>query len=451
MPRIRIVSPGFTAYTGILSGVQITNGVTADIPQWKANALAAAFQTVVVASDGTTVIGPNGKAATVTPRARVETKLDVYADRISFVATRGQVMNGLTPASVQGQSASYHVMQDDCAWFEAHFPNWYVTSAGVETGPGADATLEVFIEYPIFSTPRRVKIAGQDVGSIPNGGSTAVLIEGEFKKGTPYRLLTYRTCASGVIYHAGGSALHLGEKGQFAATVAKTIATGVIGGSDYSNYYGPTHITGKTDNRTVAILDDSIGDGYLDVPNDYHGDRGVWARSLGRDYAYANLSVPGDRAVWFIASNTRRRAIASLASDVMIGYGRNDLGNGRTGAQVNADTTTIAGYFPNARVYSRTLAPWSTSTDNWASNANQTATTSANDVNTVNVERTARKAPFVYCADVFVIMSDRNGPFTPKWKTDASQTLAKFYTTDGTHPNERCNDAIVRSGVVRLV
>lgn len=376
--------------------------------------------------------------------------LPLSAARESFVATRGAVPP-LKAGGTQGQTRSYHVAQDNIASLCAVFPNFYVpSSSSVETGPGAAATITASVEYPIGSARQQLKFSGLAQGSIPNNGmvfSDYLTLAVSIPKGEPFRLWHYRTCASGLPYGATQQAPMLGEGAQFGGSVADVTMSGAIGGSDSGSVYGPIAILGQTKQRTVAILSDSIDWGDGDRFNSYFGDLGVLARSIGPYYAYSKLATPGDSAVEFVASHDNRLAIAQYASDIIIGYGTNDLPT-RTDAQINADMLTIAGYFGVGKnLYSRTITPITTSTDNWATIANQTADFKSVAAASVNATRMSNPAPFVGCFDVAGVMSGAYG--VHRWLCDTGP-VAFYATKDGTHPVERMYKAVQDSGIVRL-
>ena len=376
--------------------------------------------------------------------------------RDSFVATRGIVCTGVSGAGAvqQGNSASWHIFQDSGDYLDMRFANFYVVAGSPEQGPGADTTIEAFIEYPLGSARQRLTFGGQNQGVIPNGGMLGIDRKAiSYRAGEPFRIWTYRTGPSGLVYF-NRSAWVNGEVADFATSSTNVASAGTIPTtSGLNNVYGPIEITGLTRKRTVAIIGDSIDFGLNIKANTYRGDTGVIARSIGKNFAYSKLAISSEQAQQFLASHDNRLSVALKASDVFVGYGTNDAAAGRTAAQINADTLTIGNYFPSTtNLYLRTLLPRATSTDNFATDANQTIAAYTSVLEAVNGARKNLPAPFKACHDVFTLMSNMSlsGSYSNKWRVDAA-SIGFFMTDDGIHPSQRGDEYIEQSGLIRLL
>lgn len=355
--------------------------------------------------------------------------------RESFVATRGGT-HFLKSGTAQAMTVSYHVMKDDVQAIKFRFPNFYVPSgSSVETAPGAAATISAALEYPLGSPRRQILFSGAATGSIPDGGTLdSDYIAGAFTGNVPFRVWVWRSCSSNCIYTTDQISW-MGERAQFGASVTDVTLSGIVGGTDFANCYRPLAIIGQTENRTLAIIGDSIDWGDGDIPNDWTGDRGMSPRIFGNQFAYSTMAGPGDSAVEFVASNTNRLACARMASDVMVGYGTNDINGGRSAVQLNADMATIGGYFRGlSALYTRTITPLTTSSDSWATVANQTASAQQAIINSVNATRLSIPAPYTRCFDLSTFASSARD--SGKWICDLSPTVF-WGTKDGTHPSQR--------------
>jgi hypothetical protein len=93
---------------------------------------------------------------------------------------------------------------------------------------------------------------------------------------------------------------------------------------------------------------------------------------------YINLSQSGDRLELLSQSNSKRFEVLAYANSLVLGLGVNDIGQGRTLAAIKADMIalwTLAKRHLQAggRIFQTTLTPSCTSTDSFATLANQSA------------------------------------------------------------------------------
>ncbi|MBX4911357.1 hypothetical protein HJA82_29025 [Rhizobium bangladeshense] len=63
MARVRLTALGMELYTGTIGKVRFVDGVSADISDSQARVIGAAYKSVLVAADGTTVLGPASPTA----------------------------------------------------------------------------------------------------------------------------------------------------------------------------------------------------------------------------------------------------------------------------------------------------------------------------------------------------------------------------------------------------
>lgn len=137
---------------------------------------------------------------------------------------------------------------------------------------------------------------------------------------------------------------------------------------------------------TVAGIGDSIMDGAGDSTG-YQND-GFFMRAVGSSMGYLRISAPGERAsnVAGFRGFAVRGLIAMNCRNVVCEYGTNDLGNS-TLAQLKANLLAIWNLYsrPGVRVFQTTIIPKTTSTDSWATIANQTPTANEQDRKDLNV------------------------------------------------------------------
>ncbi len=196
----------------------------------------------------------------------------------------------------------------------------------------------------------------------------------------------------------------------------------------------PHMVLGLTTKRSVLILGDSISvcRGY--VNQDGVPLQGDVDRVFGGEYGTAHGGQSGDSLANFVASHAWRVDMAQYVTDIVLNMGINDVTGGASAATIQANTNTSLGYFPGKHIAVNTLSPVTTSTDNWATVANQTV--AANEAVRVAVN-TQRKTNLPLATVVWDI--NQNGvenipsPEDGKWAADAG--LLVVGGADGTHPN----------------
>lgn len=160
-----------------------------------------------------------------------------------------------------------------------------------------------------------------------------------------------------------GSATDLSDGGTITNATATTTRRG----------YGPvavraTSYTGTPVSQTWAALGDSwiFGTGMVS-PDAATGNGGFFGLALAGRRPYINLGVPGARADLASAKFGNRIKVLAAAkpTHVLVDYGINDLINGRTAAQIQANLATIyaaiKGAVPGVKIYQMTIGPRVTS------------------------------------------------------------------------------------------
>jgi lysophospholipase L1-like esterase len=220
----------------------------------------------------------------------------------------------------------------------------------------------------------------------------------------------------------GNSASDQGNSGTIAATSTQTT-------------FGSTAMIGdiaKADAKSYVIFGDSLAWGEGDVSSvSAKGASGFLARALeARGYPYLKIAKQGQQAADIVASPTRIQALldAIQYSDVIVEHGVNDLRLGRTQAQLLADHQTIYGYCTGKRITQTTITPRSSSTDGWATTANQTPKTDGTMSSITSVNAAIRAKP----ANVSVVLDAADAAMSARdsniWTAPPAATL------DGTHP-----------------
>jgi len=150
--------------------------------------------------------------------------------------------------------------------------------------------------------------------------------------------------------------------------------------------------------------------------------------------------------------NTRgayRLAVETGVTDLLLEYCRNDLIAGITAASVITSLQTIAGPFIAAgiRVWVFTCPPTTTSTDAWATSANQTIANISAETQRIAYNAALRSGGavalgFAGLIDMSAVVEDGANP--GKWLTTSGA-----WTTDGVHPNStQGHPALIAAAIV---
>lgn len=348
----------------------------------------------------------------------------------SFVGTSNQIM-----------SRTRHVNLTEVFQVQLLYPNW---SGHAETASGADATITASVEYPA-GTFTQVKFSGSASGTIPNGGNLlSDVVSVYIPKGATFYTRSYFTNPAGIVYSGNGSQAALGEGATFAAsgvvdkTMSGTVTTGSLIG------YAPIAIIGMTSTASFALIGDSKCFGANDTFSGGTSAVGELARSFGDSYPHINLGISSTNAYEIVANGTsgNRTQVARYCSHVLCQLGINDITNNHTAATLLADVQTIRSYFPSRPFFQCTLAPHTTSTDSWATTANQTVLTSESQriaFNNIVRAGIAGHGGFIEIADQ--VESAR----------DSGLWMAPGYTPDGLHESASGYLVLANSGAINPI
>lgn len=275
------------------------------------------------------------------------------------------------------------------------FTHWYsdtVSGAIADINPSGPITFSASIRVVsttcpgtvVSATPWQLTFNGRTSVTLDPGGSVISDLEGlSLAPGDVVAIRTY--LSSGTAYsprQVYGN--HAGAYGGFTAASDLTASSTAIAGSA-GLYYGPAAILGYTDSganaESVFICGDSIGTGAGDAGILYTQPAlvpgGFLMRALSGQAGMINASKGGDLLTWFQATNGSRRRIrnATRTNSAIIEYGPNDFSGGESADTVQAavlDTAPKIRRMGNSKVFVLTVCPRTTSTDNWATTANQT-------------------------------------------------------------------------------
>jgi hypothetical protein len=395
-------------------------------------------------------------------RADATAALKRYVDTafLGQVATRCQVPISFSSAAKQIMSVSRHVMRDDAAAFKVVYSAGHVPSTDnyYERGPQADTTIHLSVEYPagVFT---RVKWNGNEYGLIPDKGHLySDFIEVPIPDGAVFRLWPWLNNSIGGCFLFNKQCADTGDGlGEFYAsgtTVTDSSAGVAFVSTSTTSIVLPSAIIAYTTKPSVGLVGDSRIVGGNIAPNDTpdmatNGLTGTAERAIGDDLPYINIGVRGDTAASFRATNKWRLELLKHVTSVIYEYGINDVSAGKSSTLVANDRNAILKLVPPGKpVYLQTITPLTTSTDSWATTANQAIPSAGKETvrETENAARRAVPTGFAGCFDVAGVLETAitGGK---GWIVDGT---AFYATGDGTHETKVGNTLVKAAGVINI-
>lgn len=252
---------------------------------------------------------------------------------------------------------SHILCSDVSGQIEIWWPNFYVNSGGPNGGAkeislGAAATATAQLIYTDPTNGATVvnlldKVGGTTALSAADGNWFKAVVTIAANKGTRIRPRIRANFPNGWMFQLFHADIANGDKIQFGTSVPALTSAPINSFVSGSPWYGPALIAAASSAPSAGIVGDSREVGLYDFPSDAFGDSGQLSRLFGRNsVAYIVASAGGETAQEFSLNtgNARRRELMSFATFTAIGLGVNDASS-RTGAQIDADVTTIINSF----------------------------------------------------------------------------------------------------------
>lgn len=358
------------------------------------------------------------------------------------VATRCYHAQSSSTSNKQMMSRTVHRMRSAVEWVQVAWPNWYASSTSGELSYAAPTSIRASIEYPLGTTPTRLLFNGQQTGLIPSGTTLfSDRLDIAIPLGAAFAVKVWAANTVGIVFTATATTAVDGS--DYGVTTADNTGNttnppaGTIA-------FPPVAIISDTTAPSVFLIGDSISQGTNDTADEGGGVRGIVARSIAPFNAFICGAQSGEQASTIAVRSRfeRRLALSAFCTHVVSNYGRNDVANSRSQAQITADLQTIFGYFGTKPVFQTTLTPTSTSSDSWATTVNQTT----DATNTVRIAVNSDiRGGLTGMSGVFdvadVLESARDSGL---WRADLGAT-----TADGIHPNALGYRLMRNSQVIR--
>lgn len=317
-------------------------------------------------------------------------ELPVY---LGQVGTRAILPRQRLGTSKQFNSKAFHRMAGAAPSPIFDFPgfmgaNAVTTPTGTgDLAVGSTMALRASVEYPpgVFT---RLRFGGSDTGTVPDRGilSADPAVGLNIAPGDSFYLWTNGVIAGSglpVIYStipADNNYSLLGEAYEHAVSGLTDKSGGgsiTTAGGSPGLVYRAVGIRAQTTKRSFCVIGNSRQAGFSGILHDANGQQGTIPRAVtdsGRGVTVC--SIGGDLAsVWSTPANvSARAALMDNVSDVVVCIGINDIAADDSAAVVQSRITTIvnAAVAKGKRVGRATINPRTTSTDSWATAANQT-------------------------------------------------------------------------------
>ncbi len=359
------------------------------------------------------------------------TNITVNDKKLTNVATNQAICtNFISTIRYANFSTTYYVTED-VAQISVIFPNWYVDQGATQTelGSGSDITIEASIEYPpnVFNP---LTFSGKTIGTIPNGENiVADAVRLRLQKGEKFKLRGYLVTPSGMPLI---TTIFIDPEGTLCETSATLLTNKTLGGDIVntssgfdSQSYGSVAILGLASGPSVYVIGTSRTRGSLDIKDLSLGTGEVCRTLANSNISFCNAAVGSDGIFYFLRSNAKRIKLLQYYNNIVISHGVNDLLYS-PGAFFSYYKAVLELIPKDIAVFLCTIAPWTTSTDGWATTTNQTIT--ANEPNRLVFNSTLKNGKIKGVSGYFDINDAQSSSFlSGKWEPGA--------TDDGIHAN----------------
>lgn len=357
--------------------------------------------------------------------------------------------------NLQFNTMTCHYIPIACSRVKLVYEGFYVSQGAAEADQSPDLTIKVGFRpagaspgktspnAPNLLVSRRVTFGGS-VSGVVMGQTTGVSGSADlvsdpqpfwFPANTLITIQTYAVLASGQYWRGRAVVNGPGERNEEGVTVTdQSISGGIAGNGNWS--IAPNLIVGVPDNaaaRAVAIIGDSIADGTGDTASYTTGVIGYIERGLGIDVPNAKFSRGGTKlSNWGTRGYSQLAMIGRYFTDAIIELGINDVGAADSLATMQANFEKISAPLQamGVKVHGATLTPYTTSTDSWATTANQTVT--ANEAVRVAYNDWLRTMPLNIASVIEAADIAETSRNSGKWKVTGA---ANYATGDGVHPS----------------
>lgn len=332
-------------------------------------------------STNTTAITGNTSAITritTRPSARLGSlgnrRIAGFGSRPAFVGT-GAVSDGVQ--TIETSRFRYKAIGNlfDLSVVYINSPGNINSTAVTTTG---DVTITASLEYP-SGTFTQITFSNNNTSCVLKRGQRIVSdsILCDIADGADFWVRTCVTVTAGVIFPKFWATASGYNEGALAGSDATM--TGTITNSS-SNTFGASAIIGNstTSKATIANIGDSLSSGQSDSgtaasnPNLYGG--GIYGRAFGQNYPTLIMNIAGQSIAQWATNKARLTHLFATCQYFICQLGINDCRSSDVQATIQANYIALWDILRSIGIYGyqTTITPNTTSTDSWATTANQT-------------------------------------------------------------------------------
>lgn len=403
----------------------------------------------------------DAQAELLVPQLGMPQRHQIGQKYLGLVATHGKSMSQWSQGTLRHNARSIHYARCEITQLGVVVGNWWCNSpaAGFTAEfPTSDvATITLAVEYPLGATPIPLTFNLQPSITLADYSMAKTdLLPIRIPNGAKFAIREYRVCGTngGVINTGGNNYMNInsgdGNCYETGNAISSRVGTPGAFASTGFPYYYPLAVIGLTDQPSYAIIGDSRAEGFMDDGSATNTFAGEYAACVGPKRAYMNLARAADSLNGVFVKQGfmahRGALIRMFATDILSNYGINDCGNDSEWV-IHDYWMKLRAMFPNQYFYQTTLDTTTSSTDNWATETNQTPLNDA-------MNKTAR--PWLNNLARAGFMGGRGGIdsiIDSASITESSTTVGLWkanYTLDGNHPSRAAITAVVNSGVVKV-
>lgn len=375
-----------------------------------------------------------------------ETFLQPVTNRTSFAPATLSASNG-GPGKSDGVATGANYRQILKTLVPFHAPRFVYTNCINNNGSEADGdnpiTIRAAIELPggagfipiTFGGQRSITIQpGATVQSDPVGFSSSLTSSPNW-----YVRTNVSVASAGMTWPLQLMAA-TGDQAETGTSVTDKTTSGTIA-TNFLRMYGPATVLGvaEVETQSLALTGDSIGGGY----NHTYQNSFLTLAAERLMIPYINLCAGSEVSGKWGANQARFRRAPLLrhCTHVIFQDGTNSFGGGLTFSQVQATQQLAWDYFKSLglTVIQTTITPRTTSTDSWATTANQSIFDAGIEANRVQFNAWVRTLPAPLSGYIEVADTVETARDSGKWKSDG--TSGKW-TPDGVHPSTYGHDQL---------
>jgi len=363
------------------------------------------------------------------------------------IATRAGLPDQINAVATARMQRFGSFALDDISALEIAWPNWY----GQEITPNTNVMgITASIEYPAGNFTQ-LKFGGIAQGTAAPGTTLwsdklVLPFQGGIPAGSKFWIRFYQTATTS--YLSNAVALPDANMGDALALPGTDMT---MGGTIVGNVNGlltPCAIFGYTSKPNYITLGNSLNAGAGDSFQAVNGAYGVIAHAMSQ-YAYSNWGQSGKTAAQYVNAHALRDAIINRCgplTTIVNALGLNDIFvDGTSSATLIGYQNQIRNLYPDKKFMITSLTPETTSTDSWATLANQTVKAQEAQRVAYNTAVRLNALGFTGAYDVAAVVESALN--SGKWKVDGT---AFKWTGDGTHPSDFAYNVFNTAGFVLL-